>query len=76
MKSGDQQIFDAIVGTATNICVESTVRDAFYLGYFPIVPSDTAATAAPQYVHDATFFNVKSCYGWVTTSDDVVKAMI
>lgn len=68
--------YTVIVGTATNICVESTIRDAFYLGYFPILVSDAVATAAPKYVHDATIFNVKACYGWVTTSEDMANAIM
>ena len=62
-------------GTTINMCVEATIRDAYYLGYFPILVSDAAAGGGPPFVYDATIFNVKVCYGWVTTSKDVVKAM-
>lgn len=64
-----------ITGTATNICVEGSIRDAYYLGYFPILVSDAAAYLGPPFVQDATIFNVKSCYGWVTTSENIVKAI-
>lgn len=62
-------------GTTINMCVEATIRDAYYLGYFPILVSDAAAGGGPPFVYDATIFNVKVCHGWVTTSKDVVKAM-
>ena len=45
-------------GTTINICVEATLRDAYYLGYFPILVSDAAAPGGPPFVHDATIFNV------------------
>jgi len=67
--------YTVIVGTATNICIEASIRDAFYLGYFPIMPMDAVTTYAPKYTHDATIFNVKQCYGWVTTSDDLVNLL-
>lgn len=63
------------VGTATNICVEATLRDAYYLRYFPILVSDAAAAAGPSFSQDAAIFNVTSCYGWVTTSKNIMKAM-
>jgi len=62
-------------GTTINMCVEATIRDAYYLGYFPILVSDAAAPGGPPFVQDATIFNVKVCYGWVTTVRDIIKAM-
>jgi ureidoacrylate peracid hydrolase len=58
------------VGVATNICVEATIRDAYYRGYFPILIKDATACNGPQYTFDATIFNVKECYGWVTVTKD------
>ena len=62
-------------GVATNNCVEATIRDAYYRGYFPILVADAAATNAAAFVHEATLFNVKHAYGWVTNSANVLKAM-
>lgn len=62
-------------GTTINMCVEATIRDAYYLGYFPILVSDAAAPGGPPFVQDATIFNVKVCYGWVTTTRNITKAM-
>lgn len=62
------------VGIATNICVESSIRDACHLEYFPILISDAAA-ASPPSRQEATIGNVKQCFGWVTTSENIIKAI-
>jgi len=61
------------VGLATNVCVESTIRDAFFHEYFPILVSDCVAPVGPDYLQDATVFNVQNFFGWVTTSDSLIK---
>jgi len=58
------------VGIATNICVEASIRDAFYHEYFPILIWDATAPNGPQHMRDATIFNVRECYGWVTTTKE------
>ena len=63
------------VGTATNICVEASIRDACYLGYFPILISDGTANIGPPLTQEATIFNVKQVYGWVTTAENTIKAI-
>ncbi len=63
------------LGVATNVCVESTIRDAFFHEYFPIMVSDGCGTYSPDFIQEATIFNVSEMFGWVTTSDDLVKAL-
>jgi len=65
----------AFLGIATNVCVESTIRDAFFHEYFPIMVSDGCGTYGPDFIQEATIFNVSEMFGWVTTSDDLVKAL-
>ncbi len=65
----------AFVGTATNICVEASIRDAFNLGYFCILISDATVAIGPPFMQDATIYNVKSIYGWVTSSEKILKTM-
>ncbi len=36
-------------GVVTNVCVESSVRDAYHHGFFPIVVSDCTASYSDQY---------------------------
>jgi len=62
-------------GVATNVCVEATIRDAYYRDYFPILISDAVANTGPQFIQEATIFNVKRYYGWVTTTEDAVRAI-
>jgi ureidoacrylate peracid hydrolase len=63
------------VGTATNICVESTIRHAFFLDYFPILVSDAVSHMGPGITQQATLINVQSTFGWVTTSDNLLHAI-
>jgi ureidoacrylate peracid hydrolase len=63
------------VGTATNICVESTLRHAFSLNYFSILVSDAVSPMGPPITHEATIFNVQTIFGWVTTSERLLRAM-
>ena len=63
------------IGIATNACVESTLRDAFFHDYFPVMVSDGCGNAGPDYTQKATVWNVSELFGWVTTSADLVKAL-
>ena len=63
------------VGTATNICVESTLRHAFFLQYFPILVADAVSQIGPSTTQEATIFNVQSIFGWVTTSEKLLNAI-
>jgi ureidoacrylate peracid hydrolase len=63
------------IGTATNICVESTLRHAFSLDYFAILIADAVSQAGSSSNQEATIFNVRSAFGWVTTSEMLLKAM-
>jgi ureidoacrylate peracid hydrolase len=63
------------VGTATNLCVESTLRHAFFLDYFPILVSDAVSHTGASMTQEATILNVKSNFGWVTTSESFVAGL-
>jgi ureidoacrylate peracid hydrolase len=62
-------------GVATNVCVESTLRDAFFHEYFPILVGDACANTGPDFVQAATIWTVTNVFGWVTTTADLVKAL-
>lgn len=57
------------VGVATNVCVETSIRDAFGHEYYPVMIRDCCHQAGPRHVHDATIFNVETFFGWTTTSE-------
>jgi len=63
------------IGTATNICVESTIRHAFFLDYFPILVSDAVCQMGPDLLQEATILNVQSTFGWVVHSESVLQAI-
>ena len=65
----------AFMGVATNVCVESTLRDASYIGYWPILISDACVNTGPPFIQEATIFNVQRSFGWVTTTENIIKAM-
>jgi ureidoacrylate peracid hydrolase len=62
-------------GIATNVCVESTLRDAYFLEYWPLLVSDACMQAGPPSMHEATLFNVRTFLGWVTTSEDLLAGL-
>ena len=67
--------FLIFIGTATNICVESTLRQAFFLDYFPIIVSDAVSQKGSRMLQEATILNVQSSFGWVTDSVSLIKAI-
>lgn len=70
---GAQYLFFA--GIATNVCVESTLRDAYFHDYWPILVSDAAMPAGPASAHDATLFNVESFFGWTITAQELIDQL-
>jgi ureidoacrylate peracid hydrolase len=62
-------------GVATNVCVESTARDAFFAEFFPILVADAMNHSGPDFNRQATLWNFEHVFGWVTKVDDVVKAL-
>jgi ureidoacrylate peracid hydrolase len=64
-----------VTGTLTNCCVESTIRESYVRGYFPIMISDATANSGPDFIQEATMFNVRSFFGWVTSSEDALKVL-
>lgn len=53
-------------GIATNVCVESTLRDGFFLEYFGIVLEDATLQAGPPFAQQAAIFNIETFFGWVS----------
>jgi ureidoacrylate peracid hydrolase len=62
-------------GIATNVCVESTLRDGFFLEYFGVVLHDATHHAGPDYIQKATLFNVESFFGWVSSVEEFRTAL-
>jgi len=56
-------------GIATNVCVESTLRDGFFLEYFGVVLEDATYQAGPPFAQQAALFNIETFFGWVSSVD-------
>lgn len=61
------------VGIATNVCVESTLRDGFFLEYFGVALKDACYQAGPQEAHDAALYNIKTFFGWVSDTNSFIE---
>jgi ureidoacrylate peracid hydrolase len=62
-------------GIATNVCVESSLRDAFHLEYFAVVLEDATHHAGPPFVREAASYNIEKFFGWVSTVADFCGAI-
>jgi ureidoacrylate peracid hydrolase len=63
------------VGIATNVCVESTLRDAYFQDYWPILIADGAMPAGPASLHEATLFNVENFFGWTVRAEEFLRVV-
>lgn len=63
-----------IVGTLTNVCCESTARDAMMLNYRVIMVDDGTATLT-EAAHRAALDNIAMFFGEVQTTDHVVAML-
>ncbi|QIG79868.1 pyrimidine utilization protein B [Stakelama tenebrarum] len=63
------------VGIATNVCVESTLRDGFHLEYFGVMLEDATHHLGPGYLQQASVYNVEKFFGWVSTVSDFCGAV-
>lgn len=67
------------VGWTTSVCVESTLRDAFFRDYRCVVLSDcTAEVVGSDLVrtnHEASLLVIEGLFGWVADSESLVQAL-
>ena len=64
-----------LVGVNTNVCVESTLRDAYHREFFAVMVPDATLQAGPDSIFEATVFNVQRFFGWTAPSHNVVRAL-
>ncbi|HDU5462561.1 TPA: pyrimidine utilization protein B [Klebsiella quasipneumoniae subsp. similipneumoniae] len=62
-------------GIATNVCVESTLRDGFFLEYFGVVLKDATHQAGPAFAQQAALFNIETFFGWVSDVESFCRAL-
>jgi len=60
-----------VAGVVTNICVRSTVNDAFFLGYDVIVPRDCVEATSPEH-QETHLYDINTHYGSVLILEEVL----
>ncbi len=66
---GVQQV--VVTGVVTNICVRSTVHDAYFLGYDVFVPED-CVSATSEREQASTLYDIDTHFGDVVTSEELM----
>ncbi|MGH7072638.1 MAG: cysteine hydrolase family protein [Stellaceae bacterium] len=64
-----------IAGTATNVCCESSARDAMMLNFKVTMVSDACAARSDE-VHRAALLNFYGYFGDVMTSGEIIAALV
>ncbi len=64
-----------VVGLVTNICVRSTVHDAFFLGYNVIVPKSCVAAVSDR-EQESSLYDIDTHYGIVIEDLEALKSII
>lgn len=66
-------------GCTTSICVDSTIRDATFRDYQPVLLEDCTAEPIGHGLarsnHEATLLTIQINFGWVSNSDQFIKAL-
>ena len=61
-----------VTGVATNVCVETTARDAYMYDYYVTMVSDCAAAYEPK-LHETTLENIRRHFGLVASSEEIIQ---
>lgn len=64
-----------MTGVATNVCVDSTLREGFFLGYYIVVAEDCVGSGN-RLAHDGTLSTVRANFGFVVGSDLLVDLLV
>jgi ureidoacrylate peracid hydrolase len=68
-----------VTGCTTSICVESTVRDAMFRDYLPVLLADCMNEPIGQGLarsnHEASLLSAEVLLGWVSSSDQFIASL-
>ena len=68
-----------ITGCTTSVCVDSTIRDAMFRDYQPVLLADCTGEpigyGLPRSNHEASLLTIQVLLGWVSNSDEFIKAL-
>jgi len=62
-------------GVNTDQCVFCSLTDANFLGYGCVLVEDACATSSPDFCTQATVWNIKKCYGFVTDTQEMLQQL-
>ncbi len=60
------------IGTQTNVCVDSTARDAYFRGYYVVVVEDCTFTYDSK-IHDMALQTIEEAFGVVVPSQKIIE---
>lgn len=61
-----------VTGVATNVCVETTARDAYMYDYYVTMVDDCSAAYDPK-LHLSTLENIRRHFGLVASSEEIME---
>lgn len=61
-----------VCGVATNVCVETTTRDAYMFDYYVTMVEDCSAAYDPK-LHETTLENIRRHFGLVASSREIAE---
>lgn len=68
-----------VTGCTTSVCVESTIRDAMFRDYLCVLLSDCTSEPIGEGLarsnHEASLLTIQVSLGWVSSSDEFIKAL-
>jgi len=64
-----------LAGVNLDQCVMATLQDAVNCGFDAVLLRDCSATNSPSYCVDATLYNIKQCYGFVSSGEALLAAL-
>ena len=62
-------------GINSDHCVLGTLMDACFLGYDTVLVEDSTGTSSPDFCHQAAVHNVRFCFGFTTTSQELIAGL-
>ncbi|MDO6512382.1 isochorismatase family protein [Celeribacter halophilus] len=60
-------------GIATNVCVETSIRDAFHNEFFAVLLEDACHQLGDDMIRAASIYNIETFFGWVATCADFAE---
>ena len=68
-----------VTGCTTSVCVESTIRDATFRDYSPVLLADCTGEPVGYGLvrsnHDASLLVIEKLFGWISTSEEFIRAL-